>query len=59
MEEINKFLGLGLDDFAPSSLSGATMLCVFCILLWCMRALKDLRRMGLVMEAWSWIPRSD
>ena len=59
VEEINKFLGLGLDDFEPSSFSPGTMLSVLCILLWCMRVYKDLRRMGLVMEAWSWIPRSD
>ncbi|CAE7248353.1 unnamed protein product, partial [Symbiodinium necroappetens] len=59
VEEINKFLGLGLHDFEPSSFSPGTMLCVLCILLWCMRVYKDVRRMGLVMEAWSWIPRSD
>ncbi|CAE7576878.1 unnamed protein product [Symbiodinium natans] len=59
VEQINKFLGLGDDDFEPSAFSPGTMLSVLCILLWSLRVYKDLRRLGLVLEAWSYLPRAD
>ncbi|CAK9090239.1 Uncharacterized protein SCF082_LOCUS42568 [Durusdinium trenchii] len=58
VEEINAFLGLGKDELRLPILQVGTLLCMLCILLWCLCVYKELRRIWLAFEATLQIPRA-
>eukprot|EP00439_Symbiodinium_sp_Y106_P021742 s3166_g2.t1 len=41
LEYINQFMGLGPNDFEPPMMSDGIMLCMMCILLWCLGSNRD------------------
>ena len=46
VEEINAFLGLGKDELRLPILQVGTLLCMLCILLWCLCVYKDLAQLN-------------
>jgi len=57
LEYINQFMGLGPNDFEPPMMSDGIMLCMMCILLWCLYLCQEMRAVLFSLEAVSQLPK--
>lgn len=55
--QINAFLGLQQEDFVPDGLRPGILLCMLCILLWCLYLCNEFRMIFVSMEAICQVPR--
>ncbi|CAJ1398520.1 unnamed protein product [Effrenium voratum] len=58
ISQINSFLGLGTTEFNPAGLRPGILLCMLCILLWCLYLCHEFRAIFISLEAVAQIPRS-
>lgn len=57
LSQINAFLGLESNDFELPWLQPGILLCMLCILLWCLYLCQELRAVFFSLEAVSFLPR--
>eukprot|EP00435_Cladocopium_sp_Y103_P032323 s977_g8.t1 len=57
LSQINAFLGLESNDFELPWLQPGILLCMLCILLWCLYLCQELRAVFFSLEAVSYLPR--
>ncbi|CAE7574058.1 unnamed protein product [Symbiodinium natans] len=57
LDQINAFLGLGKDEFQAPYFQPGILLCMMCILLWCLYLLNEFRLVIFSLEAVSQVPR--
>ncbi|CAK9072712.1 unnamed protein product [Durusdinium trenchii] len=57
LTQINAFVGLGHEDFELPWLQPGILLCMLCILLWCLYLCNELRAVFFSLEAVSFLPR--
>ncbi|CAE7041369.1 unnamed protein product [Symbiodinium natans] len=57
LDQINAFLGLGKEEFEAPYFQPGVLLCMMCILLWCLYLLNEFRLVLFSLEAVSQVPR--
>ncbi|CAE7285323.1 unnamed protein product [Symbiodinium natans] len=57
LDQINAFIGLGKADFEAPYFQPGVLLCMMCILLWCLYLLNEFRQVVFSLEAVSQLPR--